>query len=459
MTRQPLSIRVRLTLWSTVILTAIIAIFSMVIYTASAVGLRAGSQRKVNEAIEIVMAVIQDEVEDLEDLEEHAVVDLFSVHLQDMVVYETSDWRASSLKDMSVPDGPSVSSNRQTKDGLIYRLRAESVMAHGQTYTVAVAVDETTTEYSLQALRSVLVLGIPIALLLSLAGGYFLTGRLLSPVVGMVEQAKQINADRLNERLAVTNPTDELGQLATVFNEALGRLEDAFARLRRFASDASHELRTPLTALRSVGEVALQEDLTTTAYRDVIGSMLEEVDRLVRLVENLLTLTRGDSGKCTVTKQVMDLRKEVDEVVDNLSVLAEEKHQDILVVSKEPVLVDLDATLLRHAVLNLVDNAIKYTPPDGNIRIVVKRNEDNTAVLEVIDEGPGIPEECHEMVFERFTRIDKGRTREAGGTGLGLAIAKWAIEANGGRIELESMAGKGSTFRLIFPLHNSKAEI
>jgi heavy metal sensor kinase len=275
----------------------------------------------------------------------------------------------------------------------------------------------------------------------------------------MVKQAKRINADHLNERRPITHPRDGLGQLATVFNEALGRLEDAFARLRRFTSDASHELRTPLTALRSVGEVALQEDLTATAYQDVIGSMLEEVDRLVRLVENLLTLTRGDSGKWTVTKQVMDLRKEVDEVVDNLSVLAEEKHQDILVVSKEPVLVDLDATLLRHAVLNLVDNAIRYTPPDGNIRIVVSRNESNTGVLEVIDEGLGIPEEWREMVFERFTRIDKDRAREAGGTGLGLAIAKWAIEANGGRIELESMAGKGSTFRLIFPLHNSKVEI
>jgi len=154
------------------------------------------------------------------------------------------------------------------------------------------------------------------------AGGHFLTGRLLAPVGVMAERARKITAESLCQRLPVGNPGDELGLLATSFNEALSRLEDAFERQRRFTSDASHELRTPLTAIRSVGEVALRDNLDSIAYRDVIGSMLEEVACLVRLVENLLTLTCGDSGKWTVTKQAIDPRVVVDEVVDDLCVLA-----------------------------------------------------------------------------------------------------------------------------------------
>ena len=459
MISHPLSIRTRLTLWSSAVLGIAIVLFSVVVYSLSATSLRTQVQRQLEEAFATVEAVIKDEADELEEIDEHEAVPLFCVRLGDRTIHATSQWQALHLDDGLVQTGLPSTSHKRTTDGGCYRLHIASVLSQGQTYLIAVAVDETTVEDSLTTLRSVLVLGSPLAVILAVLGGYFLTGRLLAPVGAMAERARKITAESLTQRLPIGNPGDELGVLATSFNEALSRLEDAFERLRRFTSDASHELRTPLTAIRSVGEVALRDNLDSIAYRDVIGSMLEEADRLVRLVDNLLTLTRGDSGKWTVTKQTIDPRVVVDEVVDDLNVLAEEKQQDIVVVSKEPVVVNIDTTLLRHAVMNLVDNAIKYTPPEGIIRVVMRGNEDGAVVLEVIDQGPGIPVEYHHTVFERFARIDKGRTREIGGTGLGLAIAKWAVEANGGRIELESETGKGSTFRLIFPPHPSKGVI
>jgi heavy metal sensor kinase len=324
-------------------------------------------------------------------------------------------------------------------------------VAHGQSFLAAVAVDESASERSLGVLASVLALGTPIALLLSIVGGYFLTGRLLAPVAAIAEKARHISAERLSDRLPIANPDDELGQLAMIFNEALARLEDAFGRLLRFTSDASHELRTPLTAIRSVGEVALRDNLDAEAYRDVIGSMLEEVDRLVRLVENLLTLTRGDSGRWILQKQRTNLADFAESVVNDLSVLAEEKGQTLRVEADGAVWTEIDPAVLRQALINLVDNAVKHTPKGGTIRVIVNAPSLEESLVEVIDQGPGIPLEHRSSVFERFMRVDLGRSKDAGGAGLGLSIAKWAVEANGGRIELESDCGRGSIFRIVLP--------
>ena len=172
-------------------------------------------------------------------------------------------------------------------------------------------------------------MGIPFAVGLAIAGGYFLAGRVLAPVGAMADKAREITAESLAERLPVDNAEDEFGRLATVFNDTLSRLQDAFERLRRFTADASHELRTPLTAMRSVGEVALRNTLDAGAYRDVIGSMLEEVDRLTRLVESLLTLTRANSGKVQLAPEALDLGALAGNVIDQLRVLADEKQQEL----------------------------------------------------------------------------------------------------------------------------------
>jgi signal transduction histidine kinase len=201
--------------------------------------------------------------------------------------------------------------------------------------------------------------------------------------------------------------------------------------------------------MRSVGEVALQSPLEPAAYRDVIGSMLEEVDRLTRLVQSLLTLTSAESGKIPLASEVVELGELAGSVADQLRVLAEEKHQSLSVHAAAPVEVRCDSAILRLGLTNLLHNAIKYTPNGGVIRVGVFTAPHGEAVIEVQDTGPGIPAADSQKVFERFYRVDAGRSRDAGGVGLGLAIARWAVEANGGRIELESEDGKGSLFRVV----------
>ncbi|MBI3725235.1 HAMP domain-containing protein [bacterium] len=280
--------------------------------------------------------------------------------------------------------------------------------------------------------------------------GYAIAGRALAPLAKMAERAKTITAEKLSERLPVENPRDELGRLAIVMNEAFARLERSFEQMRRFTADASHELRTPLTAIRTVGEVALREGVDAAASREVIGSMLEETDRLARLVDSLLTLSRADAGRVKLNPEPTDLAELAREVVGHLGVLAEEKRQTIAVESQGPVPVLVDRLVLRQAVINVVDNAIKYGPEAGPIRVVVE-SKPQGAVLAVVDRGPGIAVEHRARVFDRFYRVDASRSREDGGAGLGLAIARWAVEANGGCLELESKPGEGSTFRIVLP--------
>ena len=313
---------------------------------------------------------------------------------------------------------------------------------------IRVARSEVRLRHELGEMLLILGLGLPAAVGIAGFGGYGLARRALTPVGQMADQARTITAERLGERLPVVNPDDELGHLATVFNDTFARLERSFEQLRRFTSDASHELRTPLTAIRSVGEVGLREQRDENAYREIIGSMLEEADRLGRLVDSLLTLSRADAGQVKLTLERVDLAELVHNVVNHLSVLAEEKRQSLSVEAPTPVYVSADRLVLRQAIINLVDNAIKYSPEGGNVRVIVRGNAAGPT-LEVIDTGPGIARKHVEHIFDRFYRVDKARSRESGGTGLGLAIARWAVEVHGGRIELESEEGKGSTFRIM----------
>jgi len=304
----------------------------------------------------------------------------------------------------------------------------------------------------------VLALGFPVALLLAGFGGYALARQALAPVDAMTHKAERISAERLNQRITVENPKDELGKLATVFNSMLSRLEAAFNQLRRFTADASHELRTPLTAIRSVGEVALQDQRSLAEYRDVIGSMLEEVDRLTRLVESLLVLSRADAGQVQLQRADISLLALAQEATALVEVLAEEKGQRIAVEGDARAVVSVDRLILRQAIVNLVDNAIKYSPAESLISVQARPSDNNHAILEVTDQGPGVPPEHRSHIFDRFYRMDAARAREWGGAGLGLSIARWAVEAHGGEIGLRSEGARGSTFWIRLPRAGASEE-
>jgi heavy metal sensor kinase len=316
---------------------------------------------------------------------------------------------------------------------------------------IQVARPETAMEQQLRDLLLIFVFGLPLALAVAGLGGYTLASRALAPVERMTERARSISAEHLSERLPVHNPDDEMGRLATVFNETLARLERSFEQMRRFTTDVSHELRTPLTAIRSVGEVGLRGHRDEAAFRGIIGSMLEEVDRLSSLVDRLLTLSRAESGQAVLAREPVSLDELAENVVSHLGVLAEEKGQT-LVIDREPMPVHAlaDRLVLRQALINLVDNAIKFSPEGGAVRVRVGR-AGAEALIEVVDSGVGIDPEVRDRVFDRFYRADGV---EATGTGLGLSIAKGAVEAGGGRLTLEQSGPSGSTFRISMPLAN-----
>ena len=325
----------------------------------------------------------------------------------------------------------------------------EKVVLGERPFLLRVAVSEASSRSQVRRIwLEVLLLSLGV-----LAGGGFsgrwLARKALLPLSRLADRSQRITAEQLHERLPVEGASLELDQLAAAFNDTFARLEGSFGQLKRFTADVSHELRTPLTALRTVGEVALRGRHDAEGYREVIGSMLEEVDRLTRLTDELLTLARADAGEAKLRLEPVDLGALARDVAGHLSVLAEEKEQK-LELDVAPLNVQADRTVLRQALVNLAVNAIKYAPEHTRIRLATGRRG-GAAVLEVADEGPGIPPEHRERLFERFYRVDKSRSREMGGTGLGLALVKWAAEAHGGRVELETEVGRGSTFRIVLP--------
>jgi heavy metal sensor kinase len=314
--------------------------------------------------------------------------------------------------------------------------------------TLQVARSEAPMLEQLQELLLVLLLGLPLAVGVAGLGGYALARRALAPIEQMTERARSITAERLSDRLPVAHPDDEMGRLASVFNETLARLEASFAQMRQFTADVSHELRTPLTSIRSVGEVGLRGQRDEHAYRGIIESMLEEVDRLAGLVDRLLTLSRAETGQAPLSREIVDLQALAEEVAQVLGVLAEEKQQQIVVERRAAPDALADRQVLRHALINLVDNAIKFSPPGGDVRIRISETP-SSAVFDVIDTGPGVPPEARAHIFDRFYRADEGDGVR--GAGLGLSIAKGAVEANGGRLTLEQSSPGGSTFRITMP--------
>jgi two-component system, OmpR family, sensor kinase len=321
----------------------------------------------------------------------------------------------------------------------------------GRGVIVRIIRDASDTRQTLEQILEVFAFSLPVAAAIAALGGYWLARRSLSPIARISAEARQITSESLSARLPVANRHDEIGQLATVFNDTLARLEASFNELKRFSADASHELRTPLTALRAVGEAALQADVDPRSLREAISSMLEEAQRLTDLTDALLMLARLETGT-GAQKETVDLAEIANSVLDTLSVLAENKHQELQSnIPDVAVLVSGNALLLRHALLNVVHNAIRYSPADTSIQIDLGRRGDQ-ALIDVSDEGPGISRDLRSKVFDRFFRLDAARSRDTGGHGLGLAIAKSVVEKHGGTIEIRPRQSSGTTFHIELPM-------
>lgn len=463
---RPRHVRTRLTLWYVAVLAALLLIFAAGIATFFYLSLRNELDANLIQDFETVEALLEAEPGGMIALRSHHHEDEEEERPRFLEVWSTDGkllYRSANVPSDAF-GGPPTSMEREREltpvsrtlpGGTRLRVVTGRHFFGGRALVMRLAHSEERLWHELAGLLTGIAFGIPFSLAVAGFGGYLLARRALAPVDEITKQAARISAERLNERLPVSNPEDELGQLALVLNRSLDRLQAAFGQLRRFTADASHELRTPLTAVRSVGEVALQDQRSPEEYREAIGSMLEEVDRLTRPVDSLLTLSRADASSITFHPSptlLMDLAREAVQLVE---VLAEEKKQNLAVTGDATVRVPADRLILRQGVINLLHNAIKYSPPGATINVRIMKRNDQQAALEIEDQGPGIPREYHEKIFERFFRIDPARSREQGGAGLGLAIADWAVKVHGGSIELESEEGRGSVFRMVLPVSES----
>ena len=332
------------------------------------------------------------------------------------------------------------------------------LMENGQLISilqVGAPLQESTT--ALNALFYILIFGIPLAVILASGVGWFLAKKALSPVDMVTGLARKIEAGSLNERLDVSGPKDELGRLAKTFNDMIARLELSFKQMKQFTADASHELKTPLTVLKGEMEIALKTEKTVEGFKEVIKSSLEEIDRMSALVKSLLNLAKLDS-RVRLPNDNIKLNGIVEERFNQTLPLAKDKGIDMVMAKKESVIIMGDKLGIGQLLFNLIYNAIKYTSKDGRIEISLEQS-DNWAIIKVIDTGIGIAEEDLPHIFDRFYRVDKARTTGAGGVGLGLSICKEIAEAHGGKIEVESEAGKGSVFKVYLPLKDRTAEI
>ena len=340
-------------------------------------------------------------------------------------------------------------------------LRRVIIPSHNARYVVVAGSSLEPTDEELESLRDILAYVVPIALMLAGIGGWFLAGQSLSPVAAMVDRARKMSAENLSGRLPVANPRDELGRLAETFNDLLSRLEASITTQRQlmvtqrqFMADASHELRTPVATTRTAANVALQQPhREEPEYRDTLAIIEQQATRLSRIVDDMFTLARADAGTYPVRQMPMYLDEVVDDVVKAARVLASTRDVSIEAATIPSAALTGDEDLIRRLMVNLLDNAIRYTPAGSTVRVDLEQASGGYA-LSISDHGPGIPADVQPRIFERFYRADAARTRRDGadgGAGLGLALARWIAEAHGGHVSLARSSEAGTTFTAFLP--------
>ena len=322
-----------------------------------------------------------------------------------------------------------------------------------QRFLIESGASQQPIERVLRGLFLALVALTPLTLLAAAICGYFLMRQPLRPIAELTRHAEHIGFQGTGERLPIIASGDELERLSLSLNRMIGRLEDALSHIHRFSADVSHELHTPLTILRGELEPIIQRPALDSALSDAVGSALEEIDRMSRIVDSLLVISRLDSGGAGIEFTQVDLSGLVASTTEQMRLLADERQINITCSSSGPVQVMGDAVRLKQVIVNLLDNAIKYTQPGGQVKTFAFV-EGGCGILEVADNGIGIPEESQLHVFERFYRADKARSRGSGGAGLGLSIVKAICSAHSGSVSLTSRDGAGTTLRVALPLNS-----
>ena len=473
------SVRARLTLWYVGVLALVLVGFSVAFYVLLARGLYDDLDDDLRVSLDTVTVSLTRGLgagESLKDAATRAINELST--REAVAVFNSSGELIAEQPAQGGVHAPLPPNDAVAEQGVYFetvtppgagedasrRVAAQRVYVTAQGAPLVVVVSssfESVTD-GLGTVRDLLYIAVPVALLFSGLGGWFLARRTLAPVVAMSERARRIGAENLEQRLPVANPRDEIGRLAAAFNELLSRLDESFSYQRRFMADASHELRTPLSVIRTATGVTLErEGRTEGEYQDALKIIDEQARRLTHIVEDMFTLARADVGQPGLNMCDFYLDELVTEVARAAEVLASRRGVRIEVAHAPETLFHGDEGLLRQMLLNLVDNAVKHTPPGGSVRIALAL-ADHRCAITVADTGTGIPAAAQQHIFERFFRADKARSRveatgsESSGAGLGLSISQRIAEAHGGRVELRHSDVTGSTFVATLPLTGTR---
>ncbi|MEP6901666.1 MAG: ATP-binding protein [Actinomycetota bacterium] len=455
------SVRTRLTLWYVAILALVIIVFALLTYFFTVRVLNRDLDSRLEEMSRNFKVALEAEQGDEEENRQSEQIisetlNEFGFRDYQFAVFAGDSRLIASTVNFTLPKGVENSSSLSDREieRETFRIYVSPLEIGQNHYRLLIFHSLKEQETFENRLTRIFFAAVPLALLLAGLGGYFLARKSLAPIVEMSRQASQIGATNLHERLPVANKKDELGTLAATFNLLLSRLENSFAQQRRFMADASHELRTPLAIVRGESEVALSKNNRNSKdYRESLSIVHDESKRLTRIVEDLFTLARADSGQFQTDFKQIYLDEILADCVRAVRVLAEKRKISIQFDAAEEMPLQGDEQLLHRLCLNLLDNAVKYNREGGTIKVETQKIGGDYRIT-FSDTGIGILTEEQPRIFERFYRADLARSRaeetETSGAGLGLAIADWIAGLHQGKIELISSDEKGSVFAVVF---------
>jgi len=457
------SVRTRLTLWYASVLALSLIAFALVIYYAAGKIFHERQDESLRSTAQTVASAYVEEFGEAHSLAKAGQIVLSEITFPNRYVQLNDNEgkpiaSSANLAGSTVAIPSSVFADAREKSfsyATVNGLRVAVIpLSSDQTPGyAAVAEPLSAIEDGLREVRRDLFAGVPLVLFLASVGGYFLARKSLAPIASMNSQTQQISAQNLSARLDVTESRDELGRLGTTINDLLARLENSFKEQQRFIADASHELRTPLAVLRGETEVALGKVRTVEEYQQSLSLIQDEAERLSRIVEDLFILAREPvDTRAVLHKERVSLNDAVKDCARAAQVLAIRKGVRLSLENDSPsILVNGDEELIKRMILNLLDNAVKYTPAGGEVSLELSQENGNAEIV-VRDTGIGIPDSAQPRVFDRFFRVDKARARTIGGAGLGLSIAQWIAEVHSGSIALTSTPNHGSTFTVVLPV-------
>ncbi len=463
---KPLKLRTKLTIFYAAVITLLLAASSLLFYDLLAYQLDAGVRNELKERAVGLRGYLRlngdkaQLVYDSTDPEQAFFVDTATRYYQ---IYDAVSGalitRSQQLESLGFEYTPEEVKGVVGRDFIPLETEQVDLLFHnylihasgGRSYLLQVGAPLTLRNTALnQSLRIILWL-LPSGVVMALFLGWWIAGRVLMPLEALGAAARDMGISQLHRRLPLTGTGDELDKLATTFNDLFCRLEKAVGQMKEFTASISHELRTPLTALRGEAEVALANARSVDDYRRVLESQLEEFGKLSQMIGQMLTLARAEAGQITLARQNVNLSDLVRSLVEQMEVVATNRSITLTAGSEGEITVIGDSGWLERVVLNLLDNAIKFTPEGGRVELKV-RSQPGVAVMEVRDNGIGIGPEALPHIFERFYRGDPSRSKEPDGAGLGLSLVEWIVSAHHGTISAESQPDEGSLFRVVLPL-------